>query len=236
MNQNNQILESIKGGLIVSCQALEDEPLHSSYIMSRMAVAARDGGAVAIRANGASDITEIKKEVSLPIIGLTKKVYPDSQIYITPTMAEINELAEAKVDIIALDATKRIRPNNLSLNDLFKCAKTKYSDMIFMADCSTYEEGCIAADLGFDMVSTTLSWYTDYTNGVDLPDFTMLRRLVDTLKIPVIAEGGIWERTQLKEAFDIGCYAAVIGSAITRPREITKHFVEIIKENKNENS
>ena len=226
----------IKGGLIVSCQALESEPLHSSFIMSKMALAAEEGGAVGIRANSTEDIIEIKKAVSLPVIGLIKKDYEDSEIYITPTMEEIDSLASVGVDVIALDATKRVRPGGLTLENLFKEAKAKYPEMIFMADCSTYEEGIKAAEIGFDIVSTTLAGYTGYTSGISLPDYCTLEKLARVLSIPVIAEGGIWEGAQLKKAFDLGCYSAVIGSAITRPREITKHFIDAIKENNNEDN
>lgn len=236
MNTNKEILEHIKGGLIVSCQALEDEPLHSSFIMSKMAYAAELGGAVAIRANSVSDIIEIRKTTSIPIIGLIKKEYDTSEIYITPTMEEVDALVDAGVDVVAMDATKRLRPNGIGLTDFFHEVKSKYPNVLFMADCSTYEEGMYAAELGFDIVSTTLAGYTKYTAGTKLPDFTMLKALVDSLSIPVIAEGGIWEASQLKKAFDIGCYSAVVGSAITRPREITKHFIVAIKEKTNEDN
>ena len=112
-----EILERIKGGLIVSCQALPEEPLHSSYIMSRMAYAAMEGGAVGIRANSVADIREIKKTVDLPVIGIIKKVYADSSVYITPTMEEIDALAACGADIIATDGTLRMRPQGESLED-----------------------------------------------------------------------------------------------------------------------
>ena len=123
MNQSNQaILNRIKGGLVVSCQALKEEPLYSSYIMSRMAYAAMLGGAVGIRANTIADITEIKKTVSLPIIGIIKEVYGDCDVYITPTMKEVDALVECGVSIIAADATdsdKRPRPDGKSLDEFF---------------------------------------------------------------------------------------------------------------------
>ncbi|MBR5952406.1 MAG: N-acetylmannosamine-6-phosphate 2-epimerase [Pseudobutyrivibrio sp.] len=228
---NYQIINKIKGGLIVSCQALEDEPLYSSFIMSKMALAAEEGGAVGIRANSVVDIAEIQKSTTLPIIGLIKKDYADSEVYITPTEAEVDALVLVGADIIAMDATNRPRPNGESLDTFFKKIKKKYPNKLFMADCSTYDEGNHARELGFDIVSTTLSGYTKETKGRLLPDFDMLKKLVDSLDIPVIAEGGIWEPAQLKQAFDLGCHCAVVGSAITRPRDITKHFIAAIKEN-----
>ena len=154
---DERILDTIRGGLIVSCQALENEPLHSSYIMQRMAVAAMYGGAVGIRANSVSDILEIRKEVKLPVIGIIKRVYDDSDVYITPSMKEVDELMTVRPEIIALDATKRMRPGKRSLEDFFAEVRAKYPEQIFMADCSTLEEGLNAAKIGFDILGTTLS-------------------------------------------------------------------------------
>lgn len=229
MNLTNQtILEQVKGGLIVSCQALETEPLHSSYIMSRMAYAAMLGGAVGIRANTVADITEIKKTVSLPIIGIIKQNYGDCNVYITPTMKEIDALAECGVSIIATDATNRNRPDGKSLDEFFGEVRSKYPDQLFMADCSSYEEGIHAAEIGFDLVGTTMNGYTEYTKESKLPNIELMKRLANDCKKPIIAEGGIWLPEQLKAALEAGVWAAVIGGAITRPMEITKRFVAAI--------
>lgn len=221
-------MSQIKGGLIVSCQALEIEPLHSSYIMSRMAYAAALGGAVGIRANTVEDITEIRKSVDLPIIGIIKKNYGDCDVYITPTMEEVDALCGCGVEIIAMDATKRPRPDGRSIGEFFREVREKYKGQLFMADCSCYEEGMNAAELGFDFVGTTMSGYTPYTKDASLPNFTMMEQLVKDSGKPVIAEGGIWSPEQLREALDTGVYAAVVGSAITRPYEITKRYVAAI--------
>ncbi len=226
--EKNEILKRIKGGLIVSCQALSTEPLHSPFIMGRMALAAREGGAVGIRANSPSDIAEIKKTVDLPIIALYKVEYPDSDVYITPTMKEIDALAEVGADIIALDATKRTRPNNRTLEEFFHEIKKKYPNQLLMADTSCYEEGVKAKELGFDFVGTTMCGYTEYTKGTQLPNFDLMKQYVDTLGLPIIAEGGIWTPEQLKKALGLGVWTAVVGTAITRPREITKQFVNYI--------
>lgn len=223
------VLEKIKGGLIVSCQALKEEPLYSSYIMSRMAYAAMLGGASGIRANTVADITEIKKTVDLPIIGIIKEVYGDCNVYITPTMKEIDALVECGVDIIATDATGRERPDGKTLDEFFGEVRKKYPDQLFMADCSSYEEGIHAAEIGFDLIGTTMNGYTDYTKDVQLPNIDLMERLSKECGKPVIAEGGIWLPDQLKAALDAGVWAAVIGGAITRPMEITKRFVAAIK-------
>lgn len=232
MDQTNQkILEQIKGRLIVSCQALESEPLHSSYIMSRMAYAAMLGGAAGIRANTVADITEIKKAVDLPVIGIVKQDYDGSDVYISPTMKEIDALTECGVSIIAADATdsaRRPRPDGKSLDEFFKEIREKYPNQLFMADCSTYEEAIHAAEIGFDLVGTTMRGYTEYTQGAVLPDFELMERLSRDCKKPVVAEGGIWTPDELKRALDSGVWTAVIGGAITRPLEITKRFVAAI--------
>lgn len=230
MNQANQaILDQVKGGLIVSCQALKEEPLYSSYIMSRMAYAAMLGGAVGIRANTVVDITEIKKTVDLPVIGIIKEVYGDCNVYITPTMKEIDALVECGVSIIATDATNRPRPDGKTLDEFFGEVRAKYPDQLFMADCSCYEEGMHAARIGFDLIGTTMNGYTEYTKGVELPNIDLMGRLARECGKPVIAEGGIWLPDQLKAALDAGVWAAVIGGAITRPMEITKRFVAAIE-------
>lgn len=236
LDKKAQMMEALKGKIIVSCQALEDEPLHGSFIMGRMAVAAKEGGAAGIRANSPQDIVEIKKAVDLPVIGLYKNEYPDSEVYITPTMKEIDALMEAKPDIIALDATSRIRPNGLDLETLFYEIKRKYPTMYFMADCATFAEGLHAQAIGFDFVGTTLCGYTKDTKGEKIPNLKLLKELTTSLNIPIIAEGGIWEVADVKAVFEQNIFAAVIGTAITRPREITKRFVSAIEKEENANT
>ena len=226
---NQEILEQIKGGLIVSCQALETEPLYDSYIMSKMAWAAYLGGAVGIRANTVVDIKAIKEKVDLPVIGIIKQVYDDSDVYITPTMKEVDALVEIGCEIIAVDATNRPRPNGVSFEDFFKEVRAKYPNQLFMADTSCFEEGKKAEELGMDLIGTTMAGYTPYTKGTSLPDFKLMERYVQELNAPVIAEGGIWVPEQLKQAIDTGVHAAVVGTAITRPMDITKHFIDAIK-------
>ena len=224
----DKVLESIRGGLIVSCQALENEPLHSSYIMQRMAVAAMWGGAAGIRANTVSDILKIREEVHLPVIGIIKKEYADSEVFITPTLKEVDELASIRPEIIALDGTDRIRPGGIRLEEFFREVRKRYPTQLFMADCSTLEEGIRAADLGFDVIGTTLNGYTAYTKGNALPDTRLIKSLVEKTQKPVIAEGGIWTPEELESVIGTGVLAAVVGTAITRPMDITKRFVKAL--------
>lgn len=229
MDKLERFLELTKGGLIVSCQALETEPLHSSYIMSRMAYAAKLGGACGIRANSVEDIRAIKQTVDLPVIGIIKQEFCDCPVYITPTEAAVQYLVECDVDVIALDATHRLRPDGQSLDAFFSVLRKRYPNQPFMADCSTYEEGMHAREIGFDLVGTTLCGYTEYTKGTALPDFNLLEKLGGDLKIPLVAEGGIWSPETLHRVLSVpGVHTAVVGSAITRPMEITRHFVDAI--------
>ncbi len=227
---NEEILNSIKGGLIVSCQALESEPLHDSYIMSKMAYAAMLGGAVGIRCNTVKDIKAIKNAVDLPIIAIIKKEYCDSDVYITPTIDEIDALVETGCDIIATDATDRPRPEGKSLKEFFTEVRKKYPNQLFMADTSCFEEGKLAEELGFDLIGTTMSGYTPYTKGRKLPDCELIKRYSTELNTPVIAEGGIWCPEDLTNAYKAGAFSAVVGTAITRPMDITKRFVKALED------
>lgn len=224
----NQKIANLKGKLIVSCQALPEEPLHSSFIMGRMALAAKIGGACGIRANTKEDIREIQSQVDLPIIGIVKRDYGDSDIYITPTMKEIEELMEVKPEIIAMDATISKRPGNKTLDEFFHEVKEKYPDQLWMADCSTVEEALHADELGFDFIGTTMVGYTKQSRGarIEADDFEILRKIVAGAKHKVIAEGNINTPEKAKRVIELGAYSVVVGSIITRPQLITRSFVE----------
>ncbi len=220
-------LERIRGGLVVSCQALEDEPLHGAHIMAAMARAALQGGAVGIRANGPADIAAIRAAVDLPLIGLYKENIPGSPVYITPTLRHALAVAEAGADIIALDATLRPHPQNLDAAGLVRQVKTAAGKPV-LADVATYAEGVAAWQAGADAVSTTLSGYTPESPLQEDPDFALLARLVAALPIPVIAEGRITTPDQAAQALELGAFAVVVGGAITRPQWITRQFANRI--------
>ena len=231
MNINmKEKIKNLKGKLIVSCQALPEEPLHSSFIMGRMALAAKVGGASGIRANTKEDIKEIQTQVELPIIGIVKRDYGDSEIYITPTMKEVDELMEVKPEIIAMDATSSTRPEGKTLDEFFHEVKKKYPNQLFMADCSTVEEAVYADALGFDFIGTTMVGYTKQSEGdkIEENDFEILRTIVSKVKHKVIAEGNINTPEKAKRVLELGAYSVVVGSIITRPQLITKSFVEVI--------
>jgi N-acylglucosamine-6-phosphate 2-epimerase len=227
------VIDQIYKGLIVSCQALEGEPLHSSFIMGRMAVAAKEGGAVGIRANSVSDILEIKKQVELPVIGIIKQVYGDHPVFITPTLKEIDDLMETGADIIATDATARIRPNGSTLEQFYKEIKTKYPQVILMADVSSVEEAIFADNLGFDIVGPTLYGYTDETRGlkIDHNNYEVIKEMVKQVKkAKVIAEGNVSTPEIARSLLENHVHAVVVGGAITRPQQITKRFVDALQE------
>lgn len=226
----NEKVEQLHGKLIVSCQALPHEPLHSPFIMGRMALAAKQGGALGIRANTKEDIKEIQSQVDLPVIGIVKRDYEDSKIYITPTMKEVEELMEVKPEIIALDATSDIRPSGVTLDDFFRRLKETYPDQLWMADCSTVEEALHADELGFDFIGTTLVGYTEQSKGdkIEANDFEILRKIISSAKHRVIAEGNINTPEKAKRVIELGAFSVVVGSIITRPQLITKSFAEAL--------
>lgn len=219
----------LKGGLVVSCQALEHEPLHSSYIMAKMAKAAVCGGAIGIRANTVKDIKEIKTEVDVPIIGIIKKDFSNSEVYITPTINEVEDLINEGVDIIAIDATIQKRPDGKTVDELVQLIKEKYPKQLLMADCSTYEEAIHASKIGFDFVGTTLVGYTKQSQGVKIHenDFELIKRIIKDSSVPVIAEGNIDTPEKYKRLLELGVHCVVVGSIITRPQYITERFTKI---------
>lgn len=222
-----EIFNQLKGKLIVSCQALEDEPLYSSFIMGKMALAATQAGAGGIRANTISDIKEIKKNTNLPIIGIIKRNYGNCNVYITPTIKEVDELVEEGVDIIAIDSTRRQRPDNVKLEYFVKNIKEKYPNQIVMGDISNVDEAVYSEKIGIDIVGTTLCGYTDCTKG-DNP-LNTLQEVLKAVKIPVIAEGNLDTPEKAKKSIQMGALAVVVGGAITRPKQIAEKFIKAIE-------
>ena len=222
-----KFLDAVRGRLIVSCQALENEPLHSSMIMARMALAAQQGGAAAIRANSPDDVAAIRAAVPLPIIGLYKD--GSEGVFITPTFKHARQIAEAGADVIALDATSRRRPDGVSLADLIARIHAEL-DKPVLADVSTLDEALQAQAFGADLAAPTLAGYTPYSRQTDGIDLDLLRKMSQQLEIPVIAEGRIHTPEQARGALEAGAVAVVVGSAITRPQLITARFVQALQE------
>lgn len=226
-----EFLERIKGQMIVSCQALPGEPLYveEKSVMYLMARAGKMAGTPAIRTSSIRDVIAIKEETGLPVIGLVKVQYPGFESYITPTMKEVDALAEAGSDVIALDCTLRKRGDGKTVNEFISEVRSKYPDKILMADISTYEEGVNAWKLGMDIVGTTMSGYTAYSPKTEGPDYELVRRLSQTIDVPVIGEGKIHYPEQAVKVLEAGAYAIVVGGAITRPLEIANRFMAALR-------
>lgn len=222
------MIKSLKNKVIVSVQAMPNEPLYKEDCMFAMMQSVVNGGASALRVAGARDVKNAKT-LGVPVIGLTK---PDGLpenwkeiVYITPTLKEVNELIDAGADVVAFDGTRRPRPNNCTLQEIV--SRVKSANRYAMADIATYDEAMYCAELGVDIISTTLSGYTQESlSDSDIPDFELLQKIVENTDVPVILEGRIWESSQVDKAFELGAHCVVIGSAITRPQLITKRFIE----------
>lgn len=221
----NSIIESIKNGLIVSCQARPGNPLKSPEIMAAMALAAEKGGAVAIRADGPRDISAIKRLVSIPVIGIYKTEPSPDIPYITPDFEHAKAIADLGVEIIAIDATLRHRPNGVDVAELIKRIKEELNVLV-MADIATFEEGVAAAKAGADIVATTLSGYTTYSPFKDEPDLELVKKLKESVNVPIIAEGRYNSPEKLKEGIDAGAHAVVIGKSITNVTFSTERFIK----------
>lgn len=213
----------LPGGLIVSCQARADNPLHGPQFMGAMALAARDGGAVAIRANGADDIAAVMA-AGLPVIGIHKVFSESFPVYITPSFAAAEAIVAAGAQVVALDCTQRPRDGE-AVATLVRRIRDELGAEVF-ADISSLEEGLAAADFGATYVATTLSGYTDATqNRPDGPDLALVEALAARLSVPVIAEGRYNTPALVRQGFAAGAHAVVVGTMITNPREITRRFV-----------
>ena len=228
----NQFLEAIHHKMIVSCQAIPGEPLYveDRSVMYLMARAAKMAGSPAIRTSSVRDVIAIKNETSLPVIGLIKIRYEGYESYITPTMREVDELIAVGSDVVALDCTMRRRGDGTTITQFLSQIRTKYPDILLMADVSTYEEGMNAAKGGADIVGTTMSGYTAYSRQADGPDLELMRCLAADAGVPVIREGKIHTPEQAVEALRTGVWAIVVGGAITRPLEIAGRFQKKIAE------
>ncbi|TVQ43099.1 MAG: N-acetylmannosamine-6-phosphate 2-epimerase [Gloeocapsa sp. DLM2.Bin57] len=206
-------MASLQSKLIVSCQAPSDSPLHQPEIIAAIAKTCIQRGAIGVRIDTPSHILAVKKLLpNVPVIGLWKRIYPNSPVYITPTLTEVKEIISAGADIIAIDATSRQRPQE-SLAELINYIHQQ--DKLAMADIDTVENAIASEELGVDLIATTLYGYTEATCGLTPPGFSLLSTLSQRLITPLICEGGINSPIMAKQALSLGAYSIVIGTAIT---------------------
>lgn len=226
----------LKKGLVVSCQATPEEPLHGSDIMARLAIAAKMGGAVGVRVNTYDDLCAVRKAVDIPILGLIKTVHEGYWPYITTTMEDVDLVVKSGAEIVCIDATNYPRYDGNTFETFYKLVREKYPNIEILADVSTYEEGVFADSLGVDYVATTLWGYTPDTNDANSeliqelrePNVELVRQLAEVCKAPIVAEGRFWNEKHAIRAFEAGAHAVTIGAGITRPQIITKHIVDEI--------
>lgn len=220
-------LEAIGGRIVVSCQAGPESPLAAPHFLAALAQSAEMGCAAGFRVDRPENVAAVRAVSTLPILGINKIHVPGYDVFITPTFESARAVVEAGADIVGLDGTGRSRPNDESLGEIIERLHTE-CEVPVMADISTVEEGLAAAELGADLVATTLAGYTPYTAKTDGPAFDVLEGLVAGTDVPVVVEGRIWTVEDVRTCFELGAYALVIGSAITVPQFITQRFVSAI--------
>ena len=225
-------LKDLTGGLIVSCQAFPHEPLYGGDTMVKLAVAAEQGCACAIRANSPEIIKDIKAKVSVPVFGIYK-LLPENydkinDIVITPNIEAAKAIVEAGADIIAVDCTLREGRTKEDIIQLIHSYQ-EVIDVPIMGEVSTLEEGLIVEEAGCQIVSTTIAGYTPYSRHINEPDYELIKELCANTKIFVNAEGRIATPEQAKKAIECGAWTVTVGSAITRPKTITEYFINGMK-------
>jgi N-acylglucosamine-6-phosphate 2-epimerase len=222
----NRIIAQLEHGLIVSCQAPEGSPLARPEIISAFAETAQQHGACAVRIDSPENIAAVKRQVSIPVLGIYKMVSPESEVYITPTFNAARRIAEAGADIIALDATGRLRPGGELFVEIVEKIKQEFA-LPVMADVSTFAEGKKAEADGADLISTTLSGYTRETIHLNSgPDLELIQHLSSQLRVPLICEGRLRTTESVRKAFAAGAFSVVVGTAITGADVLVREFVE----------
>ena len=225
-----KILESLKGGLIVSCQVQHDDPIYTDNMVVKMAEAAQWAGAVGIRANSPEQIRAIKEAVDLPMIGLWKVWHDDTDVFITPTMKEAKAIWEAGAEIIALDCTAQVTHEGTQAWDLIKEVKKEIPEAIILSDVSNYEEAKRAIENGADIVAPTLYGYTKETAHIEEPNMREFARMCRDFKDDayVMMEGHLYTPEDAMKCIFLGAHSVVVGSAITRPHLTAKRFVDLL--------
>jgi putative N-acetylmannosamine-6-phosphate epimerase len=224
VNRQAALIQKLRGGLIVSCQAKPESPFYGPSFMAAFARAAEMTGAVGLRVNGETDIRVVRSASSLPIIGINKQRTAEWPVYITPSLGAAREAVIAGAEILAIDATHRPREGNLSPEELIAQIKNQLAVPV-MADIDSLEEGIAAAEAGADLVATTMAGYTEARATTQGPDLKLVQDLAGRITVPVICEGRVRDPKDVRAALEAGAYAVVVGTAITNPVAITLAFV-----------
>ncbi len=217
------VFQLFRGGLVVSCQASEGTPMNTPEFIAAQAQTVELAGAKAIRAQGIENVARVVSLVSVPVIGLVKSYTADSDVYITPTVEDVLALEKAGAHIVAVDATQRSRNGGVTLAEFFTSVR-KYTQIPLLADVDSIENAVNAEALGFEAIATTLNGYTDIPS-TGLPNLDLVMQISKVIKVPLIAEGGFATPNQVKNAISNGAWAVCVGTAITNPFLLTKHFV-----------
>jgi N-acylglucosamine-6-phosphate 2-epimerase len=217
------VFDQFKGGLVVSCQATEETPMNTPEFIAAQAMTVEQAGARAIRAQGIENVALVVKSVKVPVIGLVKSFASDSDVYITPTVKDVLALVDAGADIVAVDATQRSRLGGVTLQQFFTEVR-KHTRVPLLADVDSLENAINAETLGFDAIATTLNGYTDIPS-TGLPNIDLVLQIAKAIKVPLVAEGGFANPAQVRNAIENGAWAVCVGTAITNPYLLTKHFI-----------
>ena len=218
------MLDALRGKLVVSCQPVPDGPMDRPEIVAAFALAALAGGAAGLRIEGVANVTAVRSATDAPIIGIIKRDLEDSPVRITPHLEDVDALADAGADIIAVDATGRPRP--VTVERLIERIGAR--GLIAMADCATADDGQAAHRAGAAVLGSTMSGYTGDAVPLE-PDYELvaaLRRIGGF----VVAEGRYHRPEQAARARTLGADAVVVGSAITRTEHVTSWFVQALAE------
>lgn len=222
----NDILRQLQGGLIVSCQAYPGEPMLDPRTMAQIARAAVAGGAVGIRGKGLDDLRQMTAVLDVPVIGLVK--VGGEGVYITPTLDDCLAVAQTGAHIVALDGTRRPRPDGRTLTQTVAGLRRAYPDVLVMADCGSLGDAEEAVAAGVDVLGTTLAGYTGERPRTEGPDWEVVDQIVGLDARPVFVEGRVHSPEQAGEAMRRGAHAVVVGTAITHPTTLTRWFADAV--------
>lgn len=222
--RSTDTLERLRGGLIVSCQAYPGEAMRDPRTMAQVAEAAVVGGAAGVRVQGIADI-RATAALPVPVVGLWKD--GEAEVFITPTLGHAKAVADAGADIVAIDGTRRARPDGLTLAETIAGLR-EHTDALVMADCGSLDDAIAAEAAGADILGTTLSGYTGERTKTVGPDLELIELIAAHCRRPIVAEGRIHTPAHAAAAIGAGAFSVCVGTAITHPTTITTWFVDAV--------